>query len=110
MKVSGSVNIPKSGEVRASANPFTSFFGQRKVCSEGSSGNSLAAIMMALRLPSVIHPLDGFFDRLNKLRHIVRAQVIGPDLQLATALILKFKLQRRFSLNIGFEHADQSGD
>src|SRR5262245_35360312 len=110
MKVSGSVNKPKSGEVRASANPATSFFGQRKVCSEGSSGNSLAAIRMALRRPSVIHSLDGFFDRLNKLRHVVGAQVIGLDFQLVAALILKLELQGRFSLNIGFEHADQSGD
>src|SRR5262245_35343819 len=110
MKVSGSVNKPKSGEVRASAKPATSFFGQRRACSEGSSGNSLAAIRIAMRRPSVIHFLDGFFDRLNKLRHIVGAQVIGLDLQLVAALVLKLELQRWFPLNIDFEHADQSRD
>src|SRR5215475_11316963 len=93
MKVSGSVNKPNSAEVRASAKPATSFFGQRKVCSEGSSGNSLLAIRMALRRPSLIHSLDGLFDRLNELRHIVGAQVIGLDLQLAAAFLLKLKLQ-----------------
>src|SRR5262245_49073450 len=110
MKVRGSVNKPKSGEVRASANPATSFFGQRKVCSEGSSGNSLLAIKIALRRPSFIHSLNSFFDRLNKLRHIVGAQIIGLDLQLVAALPLKLELQRWFPLNVGFEHADQSGD
>jgi hypothetical protein len=110
MKVSGSVNKPRSGEVRASANPATSFFGQRNVCSEGSSGNSLAAISMALRRPSFIHSLDGFFDCLNKFRHILSAQILGPDLKLIAALSLKLELQRRFPLNIGFEHTDQSGD
>src|SRR6266511_2039355 len=110
MKVSGSVNKPKSGEVRASANPATSFFGQRKVCGKGSSGNSLAAIRMAVRRLSVFHSLDGFFYRLNKLRHVVGAHVIGLDLSFFAALHLKLELQGRFSLNIGFEHADQSGD